>query len=296
MSKACKNVIWLQIINVITLNVISLIVPMLWAMIRGKNVQKEIMNFSGSAVAYLGVVVTSALPLILYYTANHMNIKDDVIKVNNKLRVHRIIEMSFILIALEIIGVIAYIGIENGMNILGLTLKGSSSSMSYSSTIQLQIVAVIIAPVIEEIVYRVIILNTFMEYNKVIAVIVSSMLFSMAHANVYQCTYTLLMGILLGIIAIRYGVRYTIVLHIINNAVSVGVDKMGEKAGVYALLIMTVIGVILLMVDIAKNIEENSEVKIGDYAREIKGCMMSKSFISMTVIWVMLICLGVHRL
>jgi membrane protease YdiL (CAAX protease family) len=80
---------------------------------------------------------------------------------------------------------------------------------------------VIIAPIIEEVLFRGIIMHGLMRnYRNWHAVLLSGILFSVFHLNPWQMTYTFFLGLLLGWIMVRTrSLPFTILIHAINNLI-----------------------------------------------------------------------------
>ncbi|MCW0483551.1 CPBP family intramembrane glutamic endopeptidase [Gaoshiqia sediminis] len=78
---------------------------------------------------------------------------------------------------------------------------------------------VVIAPVIEELIFRGIIMHGFMRnYPKIIAIIVSALFFALFHLNPWQFPATFLLGLLLGwIMVVTRNIFACIAGHAINN-------------------------------------------------------------------------------
>lgn len=78
---------------------------------------------------------------------------------------------------------------------------------------------VVIAPVIEEILFRGIIMHGLMRnYRSWYAVLLSAILFSVFHLNPWQMTYTFFLGLLLGWIMVRTrSLPLAILVHALNN-------------------------------------------------------------------------------
>lgn len=294
MNNTCKNVLWLQAFNIISVNVLTLLVPVIYAVITQQNVYEVICKYSSNAVAYTVTMVLSALPMLLYYRFG--KVKREITKVRKRLKPREIFKVSLILIALEVIGIFAYIGIENGLNLVGLTSKVSGEGLSYDSPFHMFIITVLIAPILEEVLYRGVILNTFREHGRAIGVIISALLFSMAHGNIYQCTYTFLAGLVFGTVAVKYGLRYSIILHTINNAFSMLIDKFEIDRGVKVLLALAIVGLVILMLtlwnSVAKDEETEDDITISAYLKEVLLCMKHPAFIVLAIIWVLFIGMG----
>jgi uncharacterized protein len=77
----------------------------------------------------------------------------------------------------------------------------------------------ILAPVIEEALFRGIIMHGFMKnYKPWYAILISALLFSLFHLNPWQMTYTFFLGILLGWLMVRTrSLPLAIIAHSLNN-------------------------------------------------------------------------------
>lgn len=83
----------------------------------------------------------------------------------------------------------------------------------------------VLAPILEEYVFRRTILNSLLKKKGVvISILFSSLLFSLIHINFYPFSFSVtnfinanLLGLLLGIVYYRYGFFYSILLHFIFN-------------------------------------------------------------------------------
>jgi hypothetical protein len=78
---------------------------------------------------------------------------------------------------------------------------------------------VIMAPVIEELIFRGVIMHGLMRnYSKITAVFVSALMFALFHLNPWQFPATFILGILLGILMVRTrNILLCIIGHAINN-------------------------------------------------------------------------------
>lgn len=80
------------------------------------------------------------------------------------------------------------------------------------------IAAVIIAPIIEELVYRKLIIDRLYVHGEAISILFSSLIFALAHGNFYQVVYAFLNAFILGLIYTRTGrLCYCIVFHMATN-------------------------------------------------------------------------------
>lgn len=78
----------------------------------------------------------------------------------------------------------------------------------------------ILAPILEEIFYRKLVIDRLRRYGDLAAILISGILFGLVHGNFNQFFYAALIGILFGYIYLRTGkLRYTVALHMAVNLV-----------------------------------------------------------------------------
>ncbi len=80
------------------------------------------------------------------------------------------------------------------------------------------LVAVVVAPVLEELLFRKFLLDRVAGYGQLTAVLMSGGLFAVAHGNFYQFFYAFALGVIFAYVYLRTGrIRYTIALHMLVN-------------------------------------------------------------------------------
>ena len=78
--------------------------------------------------------------------------------------------------------------------------------------------AVILAPIMEELIFRKLVLDRLAGYGPAVAMVVSALVFGLAHGNFYQFFYAFLLGLIFAYIYLRTGkVRYSMMLHMMVN-------------------------------------------------------------------------------
>lgn len=114
--------------------------------------------------------------------------------------------------------------------------------------------AVIIAPVMEEFIFRRLMYQKLIPYGGKVYVLFSAFVFALFHGNLYQLVYAFVLGVLFACITYYTGtVRYTTVLHIIINFIGSGVGPLlmaytGEAvltAWGVILMVLVVLGLVL---------------------------------------------------
>ena len=129
-------------------------------------------------------------------------------------------ESLCVLMSVQVVFTAAAYVLERVANLFGLSLMGEISSASAESkTISMFLYASFLGPVSEEIIFRGLVLKSLQKYGKVLAIIVSAVLFGAYHGNFVQGIFAMCIGLLLGFVATEYSLIWSIVLHIVNNAV-----------------------------------------------------------------------------
>lgn len=107
----------------------------------------------------------------------------------------------------------------------------------------------LIAPVLEEIIFRGFVLNALKKYGLVTAIIASSIAFAMFHMNPLQIPVGLMTGLLLGYVAVKTNsIKLAIIIHIVNNALNVLPTLfLNDSDATLFTLIIVIIGIILLI-------------------------------------------------
>ena len=109
---------------------------------------------------------------------------------------------------------------------------------------------VIVAPLVEEIIFRGLMLSRLRKAMPVaVAMIISSAVFGLVHGQLLWMAYTFVMGLMFAIVAVKTNsVLSSIVLHMIFNLIGTVLSATGWEPTVLALVIMCVIGAIFLAV------------------------------------------------
>jgi membrane protease YdiL (CAAX protease family) len=93
-----------------------------------------------------------------------------------------------------------------------------SEVLDTSTMPQTILIVAVIAPILEEIVFRKILIDKLGRYGDKTAIVVSAMTFGLFHGNIIQFAYAFLVGLVLGYVYRRTGnVIYSIIIHILLN-------------------------------------------------------------------------------
>ena len=96
--------------------------------------------------------------------------------------------------------------------------SGIADLLTNSSTLANLIFVVILAPIVEELIFRKFIVDRMVRYGELTAVLCSGLLFGLFHGNFYQFFYAALLGMFFAFIYVKTGrIRITMLLHAIVN-------------------------------------------------------------------------------
>lgn len=82
------------------------------------------------------------------------------------------------------------------------------------------IYAICIAPVLEEIVFRGVLMTFLKKYGIKTAIIISSLFFGISHYNIYMVIPAFFIGIVLACVTYKYSLKYSVLLHVLMNIVA----------------------------------------------------------------------------
>ena len=110
--------------------------------------------------------------------------------------------------------------------------------------------ATILAPIIEEIVFRGWILKTLQKYGNVVAIIISSLIFGIYHGTATQSIPAIFIGIIFALITIKYkSIIPSTIVHLLSNSLTVILELIKHYEFVSMLIkVFSVIFVVLSIV------------------------------------------------
>jgi len=108
----------------------------------------------------------------------------------------------------------------------------------------------VIVPVVEEVVFRKLLLKLLKSLGQWKAVILSAIIFGLCHLDIVQKFYTFALGVILAIIALKYGtIKYGIMLHMIINLMGVACVFISIYVFYAICIIITVLSIIIIKKD-----------------------------------------------
>ena len=163
-------------------------------------------------------------------------------------------------------------GIEKLLFEMGIpaTLVANTSEELTSSIIFVLYLGVM-APVVEEFIFRGFIGYRLERYGKVFTILFTALIFSLFHANITQEVFTFMAGIVFAYVAIEYGFQWTVVVHMMNNfifavVVDIYLAQMINLGAFSIVQLLDLVGFIILVLVVIlkwKDIKEYIDVNRG---------------------------------
>ena len=157
------------------------------------------------------------------------------------------------------------------------------------------IFAGILSPIIEEMMFRGIMLNKLRGYGDKIAIITTAVLFGLFHANFSQFFYAVALGMIFAYVTLKTGtIKYSIILHIVVNIMG-GVILPALVGDGSNIVVVGCVGVVLLaivivgLVLLVKN-KKNISLLDGEIKLE-KGTVFKTIWVNVGMILYIVICL-----
>ena len=160
-----------------------------------------------------------------------------------------------------------------GLNILIESMKTTSIfDSSKPLTVEghplgLLVCGVILSPIIEEILFRKILIDKTRIYGDKIAILISAITFGLYHANLSQLFYAIALGAVFAYITLKANcIRYAIILHMFINVMSALIMPtiLGNGTEVTRILIAIVIVLIIIIIGIISFIQQLKQFKFDE--------------------------------
>lgn len=131
---------------------------------------------------------------------------------------------------IQLLSMLVSTPLESFVESLGYSLEqAAEASTSASVTLSMLLYSVVIAPMVEELVFRGAVLRTLERWGRGFALVTSAVLFGLMHGNLTQLPVAIACGLLFGYIAQRFSLRASILTHAANNAFVEALGLMPEE-------------------------------------------------------------------
>lgn len=138
--------------------------------------------------------------------------------------------------------------IEHALRLVGIGLR--EVTINTASSLSLTLYVCIVAPIVEELIYRGVILRKLLPYGTHLAIVLLAVCFALMHHNFYQGLSAVLGGLVYGFVALRYSLAASICLHIAKNTVSTVLPLLekGGELGAWATLLLFFIASVFVLI------------------------------------------------
>ena len=107
------------------------------------------------------------------------------------------------------------------LNLISLAINIEGQKFIVQRPIYTDIIyAICIAPILEEVVFRGVLMTNLKKYGIKTAIIISSLFFGISHYNIYMVIPAFFIGIVLACVAYKYSLKYSVLLHVLMNIVA----------------------------------------------------------------------------
>ncbi|WP_133015437.1 CPBP family intramembrane glutamic endopeptidase [Clostridium cuniculi] len=225
------------------------------------------------------------------------NLPEEEKRESKTLGVFEVIKICFM--SYSIVYIVNFL--TNLLMMLIAVIKGSEvtnplvNMLEGSNWIWSLIFAGILSPIIEEMMFRGVMLNKLRRYGDKVAIITTAILFGLFHANFSQFFYAVALGMIFAYVALKTGtIKYSIILHIVVNIMggvilpaAIGDGSNIVVAGCVGLVLLAIviIGLVLLI----KN-RKNISLLDGEIKLE-KGTAFKTIWVNVGMILYVVICL-----
>lgn len=143
------------------------------------------------------------------------------------------------------------------LNLFGLSLiEAMELATAFTDTFSMFLYTCLFAPVVEEIIFRGLIMRGLEKYGKWFAIVASSVLFGLFHGNPAQSPYAFAVGLVMGYVAMEYNLLWSMVMHMINNLVlgdliprlTQGLGELGSAMAVQVLVWICAAGAVAFLI------------------------------------------------
>jgi uncharacterized protein len=179
-----------------------------------------------------GYVAGLAIPVLIYFAAKHTSLSDvlpfqkaGVLKTAACVFFGSAVCMLANIPANTVVDIEKFFGFAGDMPEMPL-INDPWVLVLYGITIA------VIPPIVEELLFRGMVLQSLRKYGDGFAVMVSAMLFGLYHGNFVQMVFAFIAGLVMALVVLRTGSLWTsILIHFANNSISFALEMTQRFAG-----------------------------------------------------------------
>ena len=175
-------------------------------------IQKEIIRTDNSILKIMYFFRIGKLlfcvPILYYFIKT--NKENRYFKVNKKLNITDFITYFALIFWVNLF-----------LNLISLAINIEGQKFIVQRPIYTDIIyAICIAPILEEVVFRGVLMTNLKKYGIKTAIVISSLFFGISHYNIYMVIPAFFIGIVLACVAYKYSLKYSVLLHVLMNIVA----------------------------------------------------------------------------
>ncbi len=175
-------------------------------------IQKEIIRTDNSILKTMYFFRIDKLlfcvPILYYFIKT--NKENRYFKVNKKLNITDFITYFALIFWVNLF-----------LNLISLAINIEGQKFIVQRPIYTDIIyAICIAPILEEVVFRGVLMTNLKKYGIKTAIIISSLFFGISHYNIYMVITAFFIGIVLACVAYKYSLKYSVLMHVLMNIVA----------------------------------------------------------------------------
>ena len=161
------------------------------------------------------------------------------------------------------------------LNLFGLSvLEAMEMATGGADTFSMFLYLSLGAPIVEELIFRGLVLRGLEKYGRRFAIWTSAFLFGIFHGNLIQSPYAFLVGLVLGYVAAEYNILWAMVLHMINNLllgdtlprITAWMGEMGSGLVQWAVIYLCSALALVILIRNRKQIREYRRADLPDLA------------------------------
>lgn len=216
----------------------------------------------GFAILLLSEIIVLLFGFLVFYVVTkgiEDSEKGEVLKISLKSFLGFLLVSIAFMIVSNILGTIINTGIARIRGETGF-YDPVESILSQENMILMSLYVVVVGPIMEELVFRKIMLDKIRRFGELPAIIISSIAFGLYHMNLAQFFYAFAVGLVFAYITLKTNtVFYAIILHMIINLRSVIITPfIGNE---FALAIIVLINIIAAIAGLIIFISKSKNIK-----------------------------------
>lgn len=168
----------------------------------------------------VGLLPISLVGFPCFFICNKLFESAPAIEQKYKFGVKQLIPFIFICFGVMTVTNLIGSGINYGISVIaGKEMTTATAALMSNSDLWQNILTIaILAPILEELLFRKLIIDKLSKFGEGVAILVSALMFGLYHGNIVQLVYATALGLVLGYVYSKSKkIHFTIILHMIIN-------------------------------------------------------------------------------